>query len=1022
MEDDNRPYITVKVKNHSFLGLLDSGATKTFVGSKGWKFLQNLDFKMVPTEKVKVAVADGRRLNVSGFVQVPFMINHKEVVLDVQVFPELMYGLVLGVDFWKESGILPNMKRGVYELVSLKQTGQIGLEEGASGLRDATHLTEKQNNCLQRLKEKYFGGEDNSQRLGYTNLVEHVIDTGDAEPIKQRYYPVSPVIQEVINQELNKMLKLGIVIPSKSPWSSPIVLVEKNDGSRRFCIDFRRVNTVTKKDAYPLPYVTSILDQLRDARFLSSIDLKSAYWQIPLEKASQEKTAFAVPGRGLFHFVRMPFGLHNAPATWQRFIDRVLGPELSPFVFVYLDDIIVCTQTFDKHIEMLEEVFKRLIDSGLTLNGEKTELCKKQLRYLGYLVDNQGLKVDPDKVEAILKIPTPTCVRDVRRFCGMASWYRRFISDFSSITEPLTSLLKKRKKWEWPVKAQVAFDTLKKRLTEAPILTCPDFSKPFVIQTDASNVGLGAVLLQLDSNEERVIAYASRSLNQAEKNYSTTERECLAVVFAVEKFRPYVDGYNFKIITDHYSLIWLYSLKEPKGRLARWIMKLQSYNFEITHRPGKENLLADSLSRFPGLVGSLYAPINSTDEWYQKMLKEITNNPENYPDWKVEKQQIFKNLMEFSSNSFNSSWKKVVPRDDRLKVFEECHLSPTAGHFGVSKTFLRAAETYYWPRMRRDLARLVRSCKTCQACKVEQKLPAGLMGAGRKVEEPWAMISADVIGPLPRSSKGNKYLLVVTDSFTKFVLLFPLRAVTSALVADRLENHVFMIFGVPEIIISDNGPEFKGAKYQKLCREYGIRLFLNARYHPQANPTERMNRTIIGMIRSYIQDNQKVWDVCIAQLGFAIRTAVNDSTGYSPSFLNFGRNPRPRINDLRGRQFEDSSNPPEIDTSGSYINRLQQLNLLREDVRERLKEEYKNSAQRYNLRRRHVAFEVGDRVWKRNFKQSNAAANYNAKLDHRYVGPYNIGRKVTETVYDLLNSDGRDCGRWHVSDLKPYVE
>lgn len=395
------------------------------------------------------------------------------------------------------------------------------------------------------------------------------------------------------------MLDLGVVEPSSSAWSSPIILVDKQDGGQRFCVDFRKVNLVTKKDAYPLPKVTSILDRLRDARYLSALDIKSAYWQIGLEESSKEKTAFTIQGRGLFHFNVLPFGLHNAPATWQRLVDSVLGMDLEPYVFVYLDDVIVVTQTFEKHLEILEEIFKRLTEANLTLNKDKCHFCKKELRYLGYVVDEKGLRVDPEKVSAILELPVPRSVKEVRQFCGTASWYRRFISDFASRLYPLTSMLRKNKHFKWTEEAQKAFDDIRQSLVQAPILSWPDFSKQFTISCDASNVGIGAVLSQSSDFGEKVIAYASRTLGKTEQKFSTTERECLAVIWSIEKFRPYVEGTHFEVITDHHSLLWLHNLRDPQGRLARWSLRLQPFDFTLIHRKGKEHVVPDLLSRNP---------------------------------------------------------------------------------------------------------------------------------------------------------------------------------------------------------------------------------------------------------------------------------------------------------------------------------------------------------------------------------------------------------------------------------------
>jgi len=300
-------------------------------------------------------------------------------------------------------------------------------------------------------------GLDSNGHLRVTPLVEHRIDTGNAQPVKQRYYPVSPPIQKIINEELDRMLKLGIVEESRSPWSSPILVVKKPNGTYRLCLDSRKLNSLTVKDSYPLPYVSATLDKLRNAKVISSIDLRSAFWQIPLEESSKEKCAFTVPGRGLFHFIRLPYGLHNSSASFQRLMDRIIGPDLEPNVLVYLDDTVIVTEDFESHIRLLNLVIQRIKEAGLTVNADKCEICKPELKYLGYLIDHRGLRADPDKVKSIVSFPAPKNVKEVRQFIGMASWYRRFIPSFSDKTSPLTELTKKKKKWEWTEECAMAF-------------------------------------------------------------------------------------------------------------------------------------------------------------------------------------------------------------------------------------------------------------------------------------------------------------------------------------------------------------------------------------------------------------------------------------------------------------------------------------------------------------------------------------------------------------------------------------
>lgn len=1009
-KNDERPYLEVDILGNLVCGLLDSGASRTIVGNLGWNFLRELDLKLDPSSKINCVVANGTNCSSIGCVSVPFKLMNKVEILDVVVVPELPHFLILGVDFWKIMQIIPDLRSDVWKFSDSCQV---------MSLQTENNLTIEQSQTLNDIIDDYFS-KTGSSSLGCTPLVEHEI-LCEAEPIKQRYYPVSPHVQKHIDAELDKMLKDEVIERSTSPWSSPVILVPKKDGSYRFCVDYRKLNSVTKKDAYPLPYVSAILDRLRGASYMSSLDIKSAYWQIKLSEKSKEFTAFTVPGRGLYQFRRMPFGLHNSPATWQRLIDRVLGPELEPYVFVYLDDIIVISKTFEHHCELLRDIFRRLLEANLTLSRDKCQFCRLELRYLGYVIDHRGLRVDPDKVSAILNIPTPMTVTEVRRIIGMASWYRRFIPNFSECIAPMSSLLKKNSRFLWTSRCEESFSKLKKTLATAPILNCPDFTLPFVLQTDASNYGLGAVLSQIDADGEKVIAYLSRSLTKPEKNYSVTEKECLAVLWSIEKLRPYLEGSEFTVITDHFSLLWLANLQNPVGRLARWSVRLQQYNFKIIHRKGKEHVVPDCLSRSVP-VNCVEPSVTIKDPWYRKMHFRILKDPLKFPQWRIDGGRLFKYVTLRDNNFANREdcWKEVVPKEDRIEIYRKHHDTPISGHVGVFKTFGKISQHYYWPKMRHDIARYVRSCKVCQAYKVEQKKTPGLMVPRYKVSRCWQMISTDLIGPLPRSSSGFAYVLVVTDSFSKFVRLFPIRAAKGSIISKKIEEEIFLLYGVPQYVICDNGGEFKGRCFRTLCKEYSVKLLYNALYHPQANPTERVNRVLKTMIASFVGDNHKKWDVHLAKFGTAVRTSKHEVTGYTPYFVNFGNEQILLGSHYRSESFKSKVNS-ECDDSTESSGRFQMLQELRAQIAKRINEASERNKQKYDLRHRDVQFDVGMTVWRKNYCLSDASKGFTKKLAPKYVGPFEILKKVSPWTFELKDDSGGSRGVWHAKDLKLFV-
>ncbi len=417
----------------------------------------------------------------------------------------------------------------------------------------------------------------NDQELGHTDIIRHRIDTGDHPPLRQPARRIPFSLRTKVEQMVEEMEEQGVIPPSTSPWASPIVLVAKKDGSTWFCIDYRRLNSITKKDVYPLPRIDDTLDSLAKQKYFTTLDLASGYWQVGMEETSQEKTAF-ITHNGLYEFRVMPFGLCNVPATFQRLMEVILHKLVNRGCLVYLDDILVFGATFDEHLENLTQVFSRLRDAGLCLKPAKCHLAKMEVEYLGHVVSHKGVAADPKKVDAVQNYPLPKDVNQLRSFLGLASYYRRFIPNFASVARNLHMLTRKGVTFDWTPECQSAFDKLKKLLTGAPLLAYPDFSQHFLLETDASISGLGAVLAQHNKDDNLVhpIAYASRTLLPHEANYGISELDGLGVVWAVKPFRHYLYGHKCDVFTDHEALKALLNTPHPSGKLARWGLALTS--------------------------------------------------------------------------------------------------------------------------------------------------------------------------------------------------------------------------------------------------------------------------------------------------------------------------------------------------------------------------------------------------------------------------------------------------------------
>lgn len=1037
---DNRPYISVNLFDYNIIGLLDSGANLSVIGSKSLDLVKSLNIKVNSSNLKQIVTADGTNRKVQGIIDLPMTIDGNVQIISFVIVPSLPHGFIFGSDFCRRFKLLINFKDSCWEIQSAISNSQINVLSNVSEIKEFAipdnELSEVEKVIVNEVIHS-FRTVSSENGLGHTNKIEMHIDIGESKPFKKRQYLMSPYMLKILNDELDEMIGLGVVEPSKSPYNSPVLLVKKASGEYRFCFDGRNLNQVTKHDSYPLPRIDRILNYIRGARYISCIDLRKAFWQIPLDESSREKTAFTVPGRGLFQFTVVPFGLCNSAQMQQRLVDSLFGPKFEPNIFSYLDDIVIVSSSLSEHVRLLKEVRNILHDANLTVNLDKCKFFQTSLKYLGFVIDREGIRTDPDKVSAMLNYPRPQTSTEVKRFVGMCSWYRRFIDDFAGLMAPINALLKGRKKKqaiEWTTESEDAFVKVKKALVSAPVLCPPDFSKVFTIQCDASAVAVGGVLVQELEGSERVIAYASRSLSRSERNYTVSERELLAVLFCLEKFRGYVEGTRFKVQTDHAALQFLNNLKDPCGRLARWAVKLNQYSFDIIYKKGSSNVVPDFLSRFPPDSNEVYKENSSddhldiflidiqpveTDKWYVSLRNKIVKNPDLYPQFKIENNCIFKYVPSKSPLPSNElEWKFVVPKSQRKQIIRSCHDPPQCAHFGFYKTLCRVQENYYFPKMRIDVLKFVKSCKICQAQKMSNSARMGLMGGEKPVQFPFQVIAVDIMGPFPRSPRGFSYLLVVGDFFSKYTLLFPMRDATANNVVKIMENSVFLVYGIPQFVICDNGPQFAGKTFKKLAETYQVqKIWYSPRYAAQCNFVERNNKTIGQAVRSYISEHRD-WDKELPKIQFAINTSAHEVHNFSPAFLVFARH-IPASGKFYGNMSDTQHTELCPDSRQKYVDNLSSLKEVFCQVKEKLHQAYLRNSKSYNLRKRDVSFKEGDWVWRRNRVLSDATAKFSAKLAPKYVLS-KVRTKKSKLVYILENQDGSLAGDYHIKDLKPY--
>ena len=625
-------------------------------------------------------------------------------------------------------------------------------------------------------------------------------------------------MQQEVDTHVAEMLRRGVIEPSNSPWSSPIVLVKKKDGSTRFCVDYRRLNSITTKDAYPLPKIDESLCQLNGYRWFCTLDMDSGYWQVELVQNDKHKTAFATR-QGLYEFNVMPFGLCNAPATFERLVDTVLSGLQWDICLIYLDDIIVYGQTFDETLRNLEKVFEKLLSAGLKLKARKCSLFAEQVKYmyLGHVISKRGIETDPDKISVVEIWPQPIDKTQVRSFIGLCSYYRKFIPKFADIARPLHKLTEKNVKFQWTDECQKYFELLKQKLVSAPILASPNFNEPFILHTDASNDAIDAVLSQVIDGKERPIAYASKALSKSERRYCVTRKELLAVVVFIKHFRHFLYGRKFLIRTDHSSLRWLIRFKDPEGQLARWLEVISLYELEIQHRAGKQHGNSDSLSRLPCSQCGFYDDWEEAEqtEHFRKVSPEDTKeihlsqfstiqdedkdigkvkswvNENKRPDFcDIEAQSyVIKSLwaqwsrLVIRDNVLYRVWEvegtkgpvyqAVVPFSERRTVLSFTRDCPTSGHLGIHKTLSKVRQGYYWPCLQSDVRSYIGGYEACSRRKSPTKTkraPMQTVRVGYSMER----VATDILGEFPETEAGNKYILVVSDYFSKWTEAFPM--------------------------------------------------------------------------------------------------------------------------------------------------------------------------------------------------------------------------------------------------------
>lgn len=848
--------------------------------------------------------------------------------------------------------------------------------------------------------------------------------------------PVRPVIRlsiaelDELRNQLTDLLDKGFISPSTSPYGAPVLFVKKKDGSLRMCVDYRGLNRITRKNRHPLPRIDELVDRFRTAKVFSKLDLLSGYHQMQVHPDDRHKTAFRTR-YGHYEFNVVPFGLTNAPAAFSNMMRIALDPLIDKCVVVYLDDILIYSDNEHDHLRHIRQVLKLLRESGLYCKLSKCAFMQEETEFLGHVISKDGLKTNAGLVKAIREWPAPQTQREVMQFLGLTNFYHQYVKDYANIALPLTALLGSTAIFKWTVEQQKAFDALKDAVTSAPVLRIYDPALSTSVETDASGFAIGAVLFQTDNNGvSRPVAYTSKKLSPAQRNYPTHEQELLAVVHALKTWRYYLDGSHFIVYTDHATLQHFPTQPKLTQRQARWMELLQEYDFTFKYKPGKDNIVPDALSRRPDhrLEDSDSVQLSNLDIRLNKELK--TQLIDGYVDDTALGPILEESRLASPSDRYfvadgllwiNASGqvRLCIPNDNVLRstLLHDAHDSPLGGHLGFDKTYDSLRRTFYWPRLARDVKKYINSCDQCQRNKPDLQRPAGLFMPLDIPSQRWDTVSMDFIVRLPKTARQFDAITVFVDKLSKQVHFCPSKTTdTASDVARLFFDQVFRLHGMPRNIISDRDSRFTGKFWTALMKLMGTKLSMSTAFHPQSDgQTERANRTLEEMLRSYVSYNQKDWDQLLPIMEFAYNNSTNPTTGFSPFFLNHGHHPL-----VPGSLIKPpTTNVPSVEefvlTQSSALAQAQDA-ILEAQERQRT---------HADKTRRPVDFIVGDLVML-NTRHISLAAHSNrpsAKLEPLFAGPFKIIEQINNNAFKLeLPATMKIHPVFNTNLLKPYKE
>lgn len=1061
------PCIQVNVhKNLIVNTLLDTGASQNFITHDLYKQLNKLKVvKSLTNWKGTMFAANNSEINVLGKCKFKIKIGAFTWREEFLVMKHDNYDMILGMPFMSNKGLIIDLEKNVCyfkykpgKIIKLNDSLNEENESLNEILIGCSDMRQEVNELINKYQNVF------TDKIGSALNLEVKLEVTDNIPVSSRPYYLSPPNLQKMKTIVDDLLAQDIIEVSTSPYSSPAFLTKKD----RLVINYTELNKKLVKMDYPIGDLNNLYQHLQGARYFSVIDLNKAFLQCPLTKDSRHLTAFCT-SFGKYQYKRVSFGLQVGSSVLSSYLDGLFHDINFVYLIKFLDDIVIYSKDKEDHLKHLKEVINRLSQNNLTVNVEKAKFFCREINFLGHRIKDNTICIDPERTIAIKDFPVPNTVKQVRRFVGMCGYWSRYIPRYSDICAPLHRLKRKGVKFKWSNECQEAFEKLKQHISNPPLLQLADFNKPFVLQTDASSIGAGAVLLQAnDSKDLLPIAYFSRKFTDAELKYSIYEKEALSAIYAMEHFHQYLEVRKFKLITDNQALSYVLNTKRKIGRLARWVERLINLDYSVEFRHGSENILADCLSRLYAETPNEDDQITSESHQEINMIlnkcktdkKNATQNHTgtkfmNERDNRSPKSSIedkhFCNLVDeiplaftqleyqqnndadctkikasitkgehsncyFIKNNIlmykNSKDKPRIYLPEKLfnLIFTFYHNTIFGAHFGIARTTARINEYFYHPQLNNFIAQKVKGCNICMMSKSTQRKYEGKL-ISITAENAMDTVYMDVLGPLVRSKKGNKYILALHDAFTRYTWLYTLKECNSKSIIEKLK-WTFANFSIPKTIVTDNASYFISNQFKSYLFKHFISQRCTPAYKSSGNKTERIFRDLGAVLRSFYHDKQTEWDTELDLIQISLNTAVNSSTKSSSFKLMFNHEPSCALTNLWDIKNLISS---ELTLEERKENLRKAIMNARKSI------QFNRNRQRFSASRTKHPFKLNCLVYVRTHYLSSKVKQFCKKLAPRYIGIFRIIHWLTDvTCLIQRTSDPIDVRKVHIIDLKLY--